>query len=353
MPLHLNESELAKLRYEVSLGGFVGARAEEILAKYSPSQERDDHGRFAGSGNDTQSMDNTKHDQIMSAHMNILDKVERASGGDPTSGAHMSMAQSHMDRARSAVERAQAAESVNDYKGASDAYRQAADHYMSASSEYSDAAMRMPQTSAGDAIGYSIMDHLQGPTDELATRADEESKIFADAVKQLDLLHKYVDQGGFVGMIAKEILIKYSEDEARGEHGRWISSGASGSSPARQAVNDLVEAHPDSAAAQSAKGAAFSADLYEREPGNSQAASMYRQAASLIQGEAMREGGSDGPFMRALTALQGAVAHYSGGSSTTSGGGGGGRAFIANQGARDLVSSARSMGVRMPHLGGL
>lgn len=41
-------SPTEKLRYLIAQGGYAGAVAEEILAKYSPGQERDDHGRFAG-----------------------------------------------------------------------------------------------------------------------------------------------------------------------------------------------------------------------------------------------------------------------------------------------------------------
>ena len=44
------QSAVKKLRYMISQGGHVGAVALEILAKYSPDQERDDHGRFGGGG---------------------------------------------------------------------------------------------------------------------------------------------------------------------------------------------------------------------------------------------------------------------------------------------------------------
>lgn len=43
-------SPAEKLEYLIAQGGHAGAVAEEILAKFNPDQERDDHGRFGGGG---------------------------------------------------------------------------------------------------------------------------------------------------------------------------------------------------------------------------------------------------------------------------------------------------------------
>ena len=161
--------------------------------------------------------------------------------------------------------------------------------------------------------------------------------------RTIDILKYQISQGGYVGEMARAILFKYSEDEARGEHGRWVSGGASGPSPARQAAQELVDAHPESSAAKAAAGAALGGDLYQRDR-DAQAAGQYSQAASSIRSQAAQETGS-GPFTKAYTALMGAASHYTGG--RQSGGSSRGRSFISNQGARELISSMNSAGVRM------
>ena len=167
---------------------------DDVEVKYSPDQERDEHGRFGTGGGHIADMQG--HVDAMAAHH---EDMRREMPRAPKDAGRVLQAQQSVDAANAAHGRGD---------------------YAVAAGHLSDAAFHLTEASHADGLYQSSA---------IASAARDTSNAYSGAKSFDDIDLKAKADQIAVAALAADLGLKYSEDQERDEHGRFSGGGSGGS----------------------------------------------------------------------------------------------------------------------------